>query len=244
VSGKGTSQTRSAILILEDNPVELDAAARTVESLGYEAVRAPDATTAIRLLRARDFLYAILDWDMGRAADGVGTAAPVLKVIDAKKPDEDHPLVMAFLWGAGIGQAHVLAAIREATTRPCRLIDKLEGPDALARELSSLRNRPRIGDLGLVNGVIVHVPCGGTFGHEVGEALFQSYLWERELHLLRNSPRSQAAWRFGQWLTAHHSTVRVRPGRGTGFRRFVVGPPARTYPPCPKEREAIRNAAG
>lgn len=224
--------------------MELDLAARTVESLGYEAVRAPDATTAIRLLRARDFLYAILDWDMGRAADGVGTAAPVLKVIDAQKPDSDHPLVMAFLWGAGIGQARVLAAIREATTRPCRLIDKLEGPDALARELTSLRNRPRIGDLELVNGVIVHVPCGGGFGHEIGEALFQSHLWERELHLIRNSPRSQAAWRFSQWLTAHHSTVCLRTGHGTGFRRLVVGPPTRDYPPCPKDKELIRDATG
>ena len=236
--------TRSTILILEDNPVELDLAARTVEALGYKAVRAPDATTAIRLLRARDFLYAILDWDMGRASDGVRTAAPVLKVIDPAKPDRNHPLVMTFLWGAGIGQASVLAAIREATTRPCRLIDKLEGPGALAKELGSLRNRPRLGDLELVNGAVVHVPCGTCFPHEVGEYLFQNHIWDRDAYFRRSSSRYVAAWRFGQWLTAHHSSVRVEPGAGVGFRHLKVGPPIRRYPPCPAESETTLDAAG
>lgn len=235
--------TRSAILILEDNPVELDLAARTVESFGYEAVRASDATTAIRLVRARDFLYAILDWDMGRAADGVPTAAPVLRVIDAARPDRDHPVVMAFLWGAGIGQAHVLAAIRDATARPCRIIDKLEGPDALARELGSLRNRPRIGDLELVNGVVIHIPCGGDFPHEVGETLFQSHLWNRDAYFERNTARHQAAWRLAQWLAEHHSTVQIRPGPGKGYRRLVVGAQSASYPPCPTRSDSATDAA-
>lgn len=54
------------VLIVEDDPVHANAAARVVAPLGHEIVEAGDGEEAVRLLRSAPFDLVILDWLMPR----------------------------------------------------------------------------------------------------------------------------------------------------------------------------------
>ena len=77
-------------LIADDDPVLLDTAVDTLESLGITAERADNGTDALEMIRRRhedgnDYDVVILDWKMP-GMDGIGTIRRIRTEIDARIP--------------------------------------------------------------------------------------------------------------------------------------------------------------
>ena len=77
-------------LIADDDPILLDTAVDTLESLGITAERANDGTETLEMIRRRheagkDYSVVILDWKMP-GMDGIGTIRRIRTEIDARIP--------------------------------------------------------------------------------------------------------------------------------------------------------------
>ena len=77
-------------LIADDDPILLDTAVDTLESLGITAERANNGTEALEMIRRRheagkDYSVVILDWKMP-GMDGIGTIRQIRTEIDARIP--------------------------------------------------------------------------------------------------------------------------------------------------------------
>jgi CheY-like chemotaxis protein len=77
-------------LIADDDPILLDTAVDTLESLGITAERANDGTETLEMIRRRheagkDYGVVILDWKMP-GMDGIGTIRRIRTEIDARIP--------------------------------------------------------------------------------------------------------------------------------------------------------------
>jgi CheY-like chemotaxis protein len=112
---------KTIILVVEDEPLLRIAAVDMVESAGFEAVEAADATEAVRILEARsDIRIVFTDIDMPRGMDGMKLAAcirdrwpPIMIILTSgymdapdvalpdrslffPKPYKEHEIVAAF----------------------------------------------------------------------------------------------------------------------------------------------------
>lgn len=90
------------VLIVEDDPVHVQRAARVVEPLGHEVVEVGDGEEAVRLLRSEPFDLVILDWLLPRMSGfevlywirrTLGTSPAVL-FVTSKTLDDDIVLAM------------------------------------------------------------------------------------------------------------------------------------------------------
>lgn len=71
---------RQPVLVVEDEPILRMAALDMVESAGFEAIKATDATDAIRILEWRpDICIVFMDVDMPHGVDGLKLAVLVRK---------------------------------------------------------------------------------------------------------------------------------------------------------------------
>ncbi len=95
---------KTIILVVEDEPLLRIAAVDMVESAGFEAVEAADATEAVRILEARsDIRIVFTDIDMPRGMDGMKLAAcirdrwsPIMIILTSGYMDAPCPIAACF----------------------------------------------------------------------------------------------------------------------------------------------------
>lgn len=115
-------ESRTAILVVEDEPLLRLAAVDMVEEAGFEALQAAEGEEAVRILEQRcDVRIVFTDIDMPRGMDGVSLAThiwrrwppiAVLFTSGHKAPDFELPAHSAF-FPKPYREAEVVAAFRE-----------------------------------------------------------------------------------------------------------------------------------
>ena len=94
---------RADVLVLEDNPTELEEIVTVTEACGLDTLATRSPQQAIRLLRANDPVLAILDWNMRLSPDAERTAENVLRTLA-----RDHPETFTIVFALRAGSASTL----------------------------------------------------------------------------------------------------------------------------------------
>src|SRR5437879_606563 len=204
------------VLILEDDPEQLATVGQAVRDAHLEPLAAPNPRRALTFLDHRDPLLAILDLDMSR----IPAPERRVGVQDVlRRLHQQHVNCIPLVYSANVetidDQARVYAAHPQCLFQPkrhglSRLIDRVRG-------LLS----PRVGDLAIRDGVVVHLPSGEAATHRAAVSLLAARRANRSL-VLRDSD-ARAARRFGEWLSERGSSVHVR-ALGNRHYRLALRP--------------------
>lgn len=205
---------RADVLILEDNPTELDELATVTEGSGLETMATRSPAQAIRLLRANDPTLAIIDWNMELSPEGERTAESVLRALA-----RDHPDTYTIVYATNAGtdmrlQDRIAAAHPWAITH-----DKRAGLDSLLRRVRTMLQR-KVGDLRIDRGSVVHLPSGLRYKNKWAVRLLCGH--PGAVKVRRNSAQYYAIYRFGHWLIEVGSDASVVAERGGGFYRLDI----------------------
>jgi CheY-like chemotaxis protein len=204
---------RADVLILEDNPTELEEIATVTQGCGMATIGTRSPAQAIRLLREFDPLFAVVDWDMKLGPDAERTAEGVLRVLAREHPDT-YTIVYAINAGGDLGLQERIAAAHPAAIPH----DKRQGLPSLLRRLRQLLQR-QVGDLRIDRGSVVHLPTKTRFKHKVAVRLLRDH--PRAVYAERMTAAYQALYRFMVWLDDAESTVSV-VAEGNGFYHLEV----------------------
>ncbi|HUZ29511.1 MAG TPA: hypothetical protein VMU90_09745 [Solirubrobacteraceae bacterium] len=206
---------RADVLILEDNPPELEELATLTEACGLETLATRSPAQAIRLLRANHPTLAIIDWNMELSPDVERTAESVLRALAREHPDT-YTIVYAINAGTDMRlQDRIAAAHPWAVPH-----DKRQGLDSLLRRVRTMLQR-KVGDLRIDRGSVIHLPSGVRYKNKWAVRLLCGY--PGAIKVRRDSAQYYAVYRFGRWLEAIGSSAAVVTERGGGFYRLVVG---------------------
>jgi len=205
-----------AVLVLEDDPDQLASLCQLIEGCGLRAVRAHDASQALRLLKQVPPVLAIVDRDLSQAADREHTSLDVLAALD-----RHHPTCTAFVFSNAVSslaqQAQVWAAHKSAI-----LHEKRFGTDTLLRRVRQFVT-PVVGDLQMRDGAVCHRRTSARVTHWVACALLMAY--PRAL-TLATADQVKAAQRFREWLAAQDSCVSLI---AKGHRLYELSVDAEAY---------------
>src|SRR5690242_1884226 len=137
---------RADVLIVEDNPTELEELAHLTQALGLETMATRSPSQALRLLRANDPTLAIVDWNMRLSPDATLTAEQVLRVLA-----REHPMTYTIVFAIRAGTDLDLQE-RIATAHPGAIPhDKRQGLPSLLSRIRRLLQR-KVGDLRIERG--------------------------------------------------------------------------------------------
>lgn len=188
---------QASVLVLEDDPDQLAAIRGLVENQGLQALPASSPSQALRLIEHVSPLLAIVDRDMSKATDKDRSSLDVLAALDRR-----HPTCVVFVYSGAISslaqQAQVWAAHKSAI-----LHEKRHGADTLLRRIRQFVT-PRVGDLEMRDGAVVHRGTGRAATHRVACALMMAYPRAVTLSL---EDQGKAARRFREWLVENDSCV-------------------------------------
>ena len=206
---------RADVLVLEDNPTELEEIATVTEASGLSTLGTRSPAQALRLLRANDPALAIVDWNMRLSPEAEQNAESVLRVLSREHPDT-YTIVFATRAGTDIDLQERIAA-----AHPGAIVhDKRQGLPSLLARVRQLLQR-KVGDLKLDRGTVIHVPTGERYKNKWAVRLMCGY--PDALQAQRNSTPYMAMYRFNLWLDDIGSTVSV-VSQGAAFYRLVVAP--------------------
>ena len=160
---------RADVLVLEDNPTELEEIVTVAEACGLDTLATRSPQQAIRLLRANDPVPAILDWNMRLSPDAEHTAENVLRALA-----RDHPETFTIVFALRAGSDHHLQN-RIAVAHPGAIPhDKHQGLTSLLLRVRQLLQR-KVGDLRVDRGTVVHIPSGVRYQNKWGVRLLCGY---------------------------------------------------------------------
>jgi CheY-like chemotaxis protein len=212
---------QAAVLILDDEPDQLEAIKGLVENSGLRAVCAANPSQALRLMEQLPPVLAVIDRDMSRATDRERTSLDVLAALDRR-----HPTCTVFVYSNAIGtlpqQAQVWAAHKSAI-----LHEKRFGSDTLLRRIRQFVT-PAVGDIHMSDGVVRQRRTGAVHTHRVACALVMAY--PRAL-TLATADQVKAAQRFRDWLGRNSGCVQL-VAKGNRLYELVLDVEAyqRDYP--------------
>ena len=190
---------QAVVLILEDEPDQLDAIRGLLENNGLRAVCAENPSKALRLMEQLPPVLAVIDRDMSLANDADHTSLDVLAALDRR-----HPTCTVFVFSNAIGtlaqQAQIWAAHKSAI-----LHEKRFGTDTLLRRIRQFAT-PVIGDVEMRDGAIRHRRTGAVVTHRVACALVMAH--PRALTLV-TPDQVKAAQRFREWLQKNSTCVQL-----------------------------------
>jgi CheY-like chemotaxis protein len=199
------------VLVLEDDLEQLQALQRLVEAANLEPLATASPRQAMARLEGRRPILAIIDLDMSRAP----AAERRVSVHDVlRRLHQRHVNCIPLVYSAAVETIDDQAAVYLA--HPHALFQsKRHGEGRLLERVNGLLGG-RVGDVGIREGVVVHLPSGETFAHRVGVALVTARRANRALLLSESDAR--AARRFQDWLEGHASSVLVRPLGGRHYQ--------------------------
>jgi CheY-like chemotaxis protein len=199
------------VLVLEDDPRQLWALQRLVESAHLEPLATASPRQALARLEAHRPILAIIDLDMSLAPAGdrrVGVHDLLRRL------HQRHVNCIPLVYSAAVETIDDQAAVY--LSHPHALFQsKRHGEAQLLERVNGLLSG-RVGDLAVQDGVVVHLPSGETFAHRVGVALVTARRANRALLLSESDAR--AARRFQDWLESRVSSVLVRPLGGRHYQ--------------------------
>ena len=204
---------RADVLVLEDNPTELEEIVTVTEACGLDTLATRSPQQAIRLLRANDPVLAILDWNMRLSPDAERTAENVLRTLARDHP-ETFTIVFALRAGSDLDLQNQIAVAHPGAIPH----DKLQGLTSLLLRVRQLLQR-KVGDLRVDRGTVVHVPSGTRYQNKWGVRLLCGY--PEATMAKRHSTPYMAMYRFGVWLRDVDSTVSLE-SEGAGFYHLEV----------------------
>jgi CheY-like chemotaxis protein len=205
------------VLVLEDDPDQLNALVEAVRELGLEPLPARSPRQALSRLDHFRPILAIVDLDMSQAPAGERTIS-VRDVL--RRLHSDHVNCIVLVYSAAVDSIDEQARIYNV--HPHSLFQsKRHGVDRLVQRLNSLLSA-RFGDLAVRGGMVVHLPDGAVHSHRVAVSLVTATRAHRTLYL--NDSDARAARRFQRWLEEVKSQARVRP-LGNRFYQLAIDSP-------------------
>ena len=217
-------KANAEVLLLEDDPQELDVLRRHFASEGFHSLAYRSASRAIAALRAggpaAQPLIAIVDWDLTMAPDQSASSSDALCVLAREVSD---CLVIAYT--ANADSFRVRSEINRAHPRAW-LHDKREGEVSLLERVGRMLDRT-VADLRIQDGsFVVHVPSQDQCHHREAVRLVVRH---PEVVTFHSDSATRAVRRFGDWLGRHGSPAAVVSHGNRRYRLAVTeaGPPAR-----------------
>lgn len=208
------------VLVLEDDPAQLDALTGVVRDAGLEPIPARSPAQAMRRLDNFQPILAVLDLDMSMAPPEERTVG-VPDVL--RRLRDGHVNCAVLVFSAAVETIDQQAAVYDA--HPTALFQsKRHGLERLVTRIDGLLTS-RLGDLGVRGGMVTHLPSGEHYNHRVAVSLITATRANRTLHLGDSDAR--AARRFQRWLEEVGSSVSVRP---LGNRFYQLGTRPETPP--------------
>ena len=210
---------RADVLILEDNPTELEEIATVTEASGLVTLATRSPAQALRLLRTNDPVLAIVDWNMQLSPDAEQTSESVLRVLAREHPDT-YTIVFAVRAGTDMDlQDQIAAAHPGAITH-----DKRQGLPTLLARVRQLLQR-KVGDLKIDRGTVVHIPTGSRYQNKWALRLLCSF--PDAVQAQRGSAAYMSMYRFNRWLEELGSDVSL-VSEGAAFYHLAVGSTGRS----------------
>lgn len=202
------------VLVLEDDLAELAALAQVVLSAHLDPVTAAGPRQALAKLAHRRPILALIDLDMSLAPDAERRAS-VYDVL--RRLHRQHVNCVPLVYSAGVETIDDQARVYQF--HPHALFQsKRHGYDRLLARIEGLLGG-RVGDLGIRDGAVVHLPTGETFGHRVAITLVSAKRASRSVVL--DATDARAARRFQAWLDRVGSSIVVR---SLGRRHYQLAP--------------------
>ena len=210
---------RADVLILEDNPTELEEIATVTEASGLMTLATRSPAQALRLLRANDPVLAIVDWNMQLSPDAEQTSESVLRVLAREHPDT-YTIVFAVRAGTDMDLQDRIAAAHPGAIAH----DKRQGLPSLLARVRQLLQR-KVGDLKIDRGTVVHIPTGSRYQNKWALRLLCSFPDAAQAQ--RGSAAYMSMYRFNRWLEELGSEVSL-VSEGAAFYHLEVGPTGRS----------------
>jgi hypothetical protein len=187
-------------LILEDDPVQMDAAVRAMREVFLEPIMARSPDHALSRLRYNQPVLAVLDLDMSQAPESQHSVDDVLARLYERFGG-------CFVIVYSVRSDEILERKRIETLHPLALfVSKQDGRLALVDRIRRLMG-VRFGDLLLKQGLTFHEPSGKAFPHSVGVSLMLGAALGQEVVL--EDTEAKAARRMRTWLAQVGSPVRI-----------------------------------
>ena len=193
------------ILVLEDDPQELQRVQAAMTRAGLPVLPATNPDSALSILPYRKPVLAVIDLDMSKSEPAQKTVNDVLAWLYEWAGE-----CMVIVYSSHVGtieQQEPVYAIH-----PYVLFqDKKEGDHSLLTRIERLL-AARFGDLSISRGKVRHNPSGRLYPHRVAVSLLMAKRVKQPLYL--DDTDARAARRFNRWLQDNvHSPVRVMSHR-------------------------------
>ena len=192
------------VLIVEDDAETLAELSGHFARRRFHPLAASSASRALSLIEHNSAssrpVLAIVDWDLRHAADGRWDSADVLSRLA-----HDMAECLVIVYSQNIDAFAVRSRIQRAHPRAW-LHDKRDGDASLVSRVSRLLEQ-QVGDLRVHEGsMVVHVPSLDEHHHREAVRLVVHH---PEIVTFHSDTATKAVRRFGEWLTRHHSSVRL-----------------------------------
>ncbi|TMB91261.1 MAG: hypothetical protein E6J45_06570 [Chloroflexi bacterium] len=207
------------ILILEDDAETLDRLRDHFARKRFHPLASRTASRAITMLQnnlqsSRPVL-AIVDWDLSKAPDQSVSSGEVLARLARELAD-----CLVIVYSQNIDAFQVRSQVQRAHPRAW-LHDKRDGDASLLQRVDRLLDKT-VGDLRLHEGtVVMHKPSGHEQHHREAVRLVVHYPAMVTFH---SDTATKAVRRFGDWLTQHHSSVRLVSHGNRKYRLEFAAP--------------------
>ncbi len=205
------------VLILEDDAETLDALAKSFHAQTFSP--AGGAERIARVVAAGNNLYssrpvlAIIDWDLGKAPDRSASSGDVLSRLAREL--RECPVIV---YSQNIDAFNVRSQIQRSHPRAL-LHDKRDGDASLLERIDRMLDRT-VGDLRIHDGtVVVHLPSLDQHHHR--EAI-RLVVHHPDIVTFHSDTSTKAVRRFGEWLRAQQSAVRLVSHGNRKYRLSVT----------------------
>ena len=166
-------------------------------------------------MRASRPVLAIVDWDLTKAPDQTASSIEVLSRLARELAD-----CLVIVYSQNIDAFSVRSQVHRAHPRAW-LHDKRDGDESLLRRVDRLLDQT-VGDLHVHEGtVVIHIPSGDEQHHREAIRLVVHHPAVVAFH---SDTATKAVRRFGAWLTARNSSVRLVSHGNRKYRLEVTSP--------------------
>ena len=193
------------ILVLEDDPQELQRIQAAMTRAGLPVLPAQNPDNALSTLPYRKPVLAVIDLDMSKAEPGQKTVSDVLGWLYEWAGE-----CMVIVYSSHVGTIEQQEPVY--AVHPYVLFhDKRDGDHSLIQRIERLL-AARFGDLAISRGRVRHNPSGRMYPHRVAVSLLIAKRAKQPLYL--DDTDARAARRFNRWLQEQvRSSVRVMSHR-------------------------------
>ncbi|MGH7868668.1 MAG: hypothetical protein ACREP9_13825 [Candidatus Dormibacteraceae bacterium] len=189
------------ILLLEDDPEELERVQNAMARAGLPVLPATNPDVALALLPYHKPVLAVVDLDMSKAEPSEKGVNDVLRWLYEWAGE-----CMVIVYSSHVGTIEQQEPVY--AVHPYALFQqKIEGEKALLQRIERLL-ATRFGDLSISRGKVRHNPSGRLHPHRVAVSLLMAKRIKQPLYL--DDTDARAARRFNSWLEKQvESPVRV-----------------------------------